>query len=103
MEIFAAFAIKCIFKLGYREAASLVEDYEQSYGVENTLDFRTIHWRVMKIKKEEILFSIRKKESGDKEYIDVVIDSTGIKSRNDGEYRSTKYGKVKEWEKYTLW
>ena len=29
----------------------------------------------------------------------MIIDSAGIKSRNDGEYRSTKYGKVKDWEK----
>jgi len=29
--------------------------------------------------------------------IEVVIDSTGIKNRNDGEYRATKYGKKKEW------
>jgi len=53
VEIFAAFAIKCVFKLGYREAADLVEDYEQSYGVENTPDFRTIHWRVMKYQKRK--------------------------------------------------
>jgi len=26
VEIFAAFAIKCIFKLGYREASGIVED-----------------------------------------------------------------------------
>ena len=29
----------------------------------------------------------------------MLIDSTGIKSSNDGEYRSTKYGKVKVWTK----
>jgi len=36
-------------------------------------------------------------ESKDIVDIEVVIYSTGIKSRNDGEYRPTKYGKRKEW------
>ena len=31
--------------------------------------------------------------------MDVIIDATGVKSKNDGEYRGTKYGKVKIWEK----
>jgi len=31
--------------------------------------------------------------------IEVIIDSTKVKSRNDGEYRSTKYGKRKGWSK----
>jgi len=31
--------------------------------------------------------------------IEVIIDSAGIKSRNGGEHRPTKYGKRKEWSK----
>ena len=98
VEIFAAFAIKCIFKLGYREASGIVEDYERQYGAENTPNFRTIQWRIKKLRKDTILLSIHE-ESKDMVDIEVIIDSTGIKSRNDGEYRSTKYGKVKDWEK----
>jgi len=98
VEIFAAFAIKCIFKLGYREASGIVEDYELQYGVDNTPNFRTIQWRIEKLRKDIISISIHE-ESKDMVDIEVIIDSTGIKSRNDGEYRSTKYGKVKNWEK----
>jgi len=94
VEIFAAFAIKCIFKLGYREASGIVEDYELQYGVDNTPNFRTIQWRIEKLRKDIISISIHE-ESKDMVDIEVIIDSTGIKSRNDGEYRSTKYGKVK--------
>ena len=50
------------------------------------------------MRKEIISISIHE-ESKDMVDIEVIIDSTGIKSRNDGEYRSTKYGKVKDWEK----
>jgi len=35
-------AIKCIFKLGYREASGIAEDYERQYSAENTPNFRTI-------------------------------------------------------------
>jgi len=58
VEIFAAYAIKCIFKLGYREASGIVEDFEQQYGVDNTPNFRTIHWRIKKLRKEIISISI---------------------------------------------
>jgi hypothetical protein len=98
VEIFAAYAIKCIFKLGYREASGIVEDYERQNGVANTPNFRTIQWRIEKLRKDIISISIHE-ESKDMVDIEVIIDSTGIKNRNDGEYRSTKYGKRKEWGK----
>lgn len=58
-------------------------------------NFRTIHWRVSKIKKDEI--QILTYKEGKK--LTIVVDSTGIKAVNDGEYRSTKCGKVKVWRK----
>ena len=58
VEIFTAYAIKCIFKLGYREASGIVEDFEQQYGVDNTPNIRTMHWRIKKLKKEIISISI---------------------------------------------
>ena len=73
-----------------------MEDYERQYGADNTLNFRTIHWRIKKLRNDIISLSIHE-ESKDMLDIDVVIESTGIKSRNDGGYRSTKYGKKKEW------
>ena len=63
VEIFAAYAIKCIFKLGYREASGIVEDYERQYGADNTPNFRTIHWRIKKLKKRHnIAFDTRRKQ-----------------------------------------
>jgi len=50
------------------------------------------------LRKDIISISIHY-ESKDLVDIGVVINSAGIKSRNDGEYRSTKYGKRKEWSK----
>jgi len=99
VEILAAFAIKCVLKLGYREASGMVLDFELAWEVKNSPNFRTIHWRIKKLKKSGIILSIRHRTVNDIDYIDVIIDSTGIKSRNDGEYRSTKYGKIKEWMK----
>jgi transposase len=99
VEILAAFAIKCVFKLGYREASGMVLDFELAWQVKNSPNFRTIHWRIKKLKKSGIILDIRHHTVNDIDYIDAIIDSTGIKSRNDGEYRSTKYGKIKEWMK----
>ena len=58
VEIFAAYAIKCIFKLGYREASGIVEDYELQYGVDNTPNFRTIQWHIEGLRKGIISISI---------------------------------------------
>jgi len=46
VEIFAVYAIKCIFKLGYRETSGIVGDFEQQYDVDNAPNLRTIHWRI---------------------------------------------------------
>jgi len=51
VEIFAAYAIKRIFKLGYREASGIVEDYERQYGADNIPNFRTIHWGDKEVEK----------------------------------------------------
>ncbi len=94
--IIAGFAVKSVFKIGYREAAGNVADYVDRIGVKGHPDFRTMHWRISQMKKDGIKFMIYQKHGSD---LEVIIDSTGIKSVNDGEYRSTKYGKMKEWDK----
>ena len=68
VEIFAAYAIKCIFKLGYREASGIVEDYERQNGVANTPNFRTIQWRIEKLRKDIISISIHKES---KDIVDI--------------------------------
>lgn len=97
--IIAGFAIKSIFKVGYREAAGNVADYVELAGMKQSPDFRTIQWRISEMKKEGIKFMIYQK---DRKHLDVIIDASGIKSVNDGEYRSTKYEKIKIWEKIHL-
>jgi len=61
VEIFAVYAIKCIFKLDYREASEIVEDYELQYSVDNTPNFRTVQWRIKKLRKDIISISNMKK------------------------------------------
>lgn len=94
--IIAAFAVKCIFKIGYREAAGNVRDFLDSVGMKSHPDFRTIQWRMSKMTKENIKFMIQQRG---KSNLKVIIDASGIKSKNDGEYRVVKYGKVKLWKK----
>jgi len=96
MLIISAFAVKSVFKIGYREAAGTVADYTEGVGLSQHPDFRTIHWRISKVKRSGIKFMIYSRGGKD---LEVVIDSSGIKSTNDGEYRSTKYGKIKVWKK----
>ena len=95
MLIIAGFAIKTVFKEGYRGAAGTVADYTDRIGMGHP-DFRTLQWRVADMEKEGIEFRIYERDKND---IEVLIDASGVKSVNDGEYRSTKYGKVKNWDK----
>lgn len=96
--IFAAFAIKSVDKKGYRQAAGTVSDYLTLNGIDESPDFRTIQWRIQQLKRERIKLMIYKSIDDENEYIDVIMDSTGMKSRKDGEYRSSVYGKTKDWK-----
>ena len=95
MLIIAAFAVKSVFKIGYREAAGNVKDFLESVGAKLCPDFRTIQWRISQMKKDDIKFMIYQRGKNE---LEVIIDASAVKSRNDGEYRSGKYGKIKEWE-----
>lgn len=93
--IIAAFAIKCVFKIGYREAAGNINDFLDSISVKLHPDFRTIQWRISRMKRDGIKFVIQQRG---KSNLDVIVDMSGVKSENDGEYRAVKYGKIKVWE-----
>ncbi len=95
MLIIAAFAVKCVFKIGYREASGNVKDFLDSISVKLHPDFRTIQWRISQMKKEGIKFMMYQRGESN---LEVIIDASGVKSENDGEYRSTKYDKIKVWE-----
>jgi hypothetical protein len=95
MLILSAFAVKCIFKIGYREVAGNIADYLDSIDIKEHPDFRTIQWRISQMKKDSIKFMIYQKGESN---LEIVIDASGVKSKNDGEYRSIKYGKIKVWE-----
>lgn len=98
--IFAGFALKCFLRLGYRETEGLIRDITRKIGSFNAPNFRTIWDRINAMKKDDIRFDINPLKSGEK--VEVAIDSTGLKRVNDGEYRSTKYGKRKGWIKMHL-
>jgi IS5 family transposase len=92
--IFAGIAIKCLQHKGYRQLQGFVEDLSKFLNFD-VPDFRTFWWRTNELEKQQIRFNppIRKK-------IAVAIDSTGIKLVNDGEYRTKKYKKKKDWAKF---
>lgn len=96
--IIAGFAIKTVNKNGYRQAAGNIEDYLTLNGINDHPDFRTIQWRIQQLKRESIKFMIKKSTEDEEEIIDVIIDSTGIRSRRDGEYRSKMYRNKKRWK-----
>jgi hypothetical protein len=96
--IIAGFAVKTINKCGYRQAEGTISDYLTLLGIENSPDFRTIQWRIQQLKKSGIKFMIDESTNDEEEIIDVIIDSTGVRSRKDGEYRSKMYRNKKRWK-----
>ena len=91
--VHAGFCIKCLFHLGYRQLQYLLEDICAflSFPIPN---FRTFWWRIDVMERETLTFNLPEDKK-----INVAVDSTGLKLENDGEYRTTKYGKRKVWAK----
>lgn len=91
--ISAAFAVKCVFRLAYRQLEGFMRDVSDKLH-KSIPNFRTIWWRIDGMKNEGIRFSIHE----GKDTI-IAIDSTGLRPVNDGEYRSMRYDTRKEWIK----
>jgi transposase len=91
--ISAAFAVKCVFRIGYRQLEGFIEDISDKLH-KSIPNFRTIWWRIDKMKNQGIKFGIHEGK-----HTIVAIDSTGLRPLNDGQYRAIKYGVVKEWVK----
>ena len=91
--VMAGFSIKCLFHLGYRQLQSFMEDICISlrFKIPN---FRTFWWRIDVMERQKLNFNLPEGKR-----LDIAIDSTGLKLANDGEYRTTKYGKRKVWVK----
>ena len=92
--IWAGFAIKCVFRQGYRQLQGFMEDVCRSLGTVIP-DFRTVWWRIDQMSKQGVRFNVPKGRK-----IAIAVDSTGLKLVNDGEYRTKKYKKVKDWAKF---
>jgi hypothetical protein len=92
--ILAAFAIKCALRFGYRQTRGLIKDVS-AFLKFNVPNFRSIWWRIDKMKDFGIKFNVDTKSK----HIIAAIDSTGLKLVNDGEYRTMRYDKRKEWIK----
>lgn len=95
--ILAAYTVKCLFRIGYREASGLVRGIAKKLGSVSSPVHTEIHDRISKLKKKDIKFNIRELKKGEKR--DIAIDSTGIREINGGEYRTFKYGERKGWIK----
>ena len=98
ITIISAFAIKTVDKKGYRQVAGAVEDYLDLMGVTKHPNFRTVNWRIKQLEADGIRLMVYKSIDEEEETINVIIDSTGAKSRKDGEYRTKMYKKLKEWK-----
>lgn len=98
--ILAGFTLKCLLRFGYRQTEGVVRDICRKIEHFTIPNFRTIWYRITKLKQNEINFNIRPLKKGEK--IEVAIDSSGIKKVNDGEYRTKMYHKRKGWIKLHL-
>lgn len=89
----AGFSIKCLFHLGYRQLEHFMGDVCAflNFPIPNS---RTFWWRIEVMEGQELKFDLPKDRK-----LDVAVDSTGLKLENDGEYRTTMYGKRKIWAK----
>ncbi len=92
--IWIGFAIKCVYHLGYRQLQGHMEEVCQLINFKIP-DFRTFWWRVDKMEKQGVKFNVPKGKK-----IAVAVDSSGLKIVNDGEYRTKKYKKMKDWVKF---
>ena len=89
----AGFKLKCILHFGYRQIQHLLDSLCSL--VQFTIpNFRTLWWRTDSMEKHRLRVNFRENEK-----IDVAVDATGLKTANDGEYRTAKYGKRKVWIK----
>lgn len=91
--ISAAFVVKCTLRLGYRQLEGFMRDVSDKLH-KRIPNFRTIWWRVNKMKNEGLKFNQHEGKSKV-----IAIDSTGMRPVNDGEYRAMKYDKRREWIK----
>jgi hypothetical protein len=95
--ILATFAVKCLFRLGYRRAEGFMKGMARKLGITSNPVYTEVHDRISKLKKKDIDLNVRPLGIGEKRNIS--IDSTGIKEINGGEYRNYKYGGRKGWIK----
>ena len=87
------FCVKCIFHLGYRQLECYMNEMSRLFNFPIP-NFRTFWYRIDVLERQDLQFN-----SPTSGKIAIAIDSTGLKLANDGEYRSTKYGKRKCWIK----
>ena len=93
--ILGLFSIKCLFRFPYRQLQGFAEDLSTLLKIDAVPNFRTINYRITQCKNEGMTFDLEETEEG----LEVSIDASGWKRNNDGEYRSMKYDKRKDWKK----
>lgn len=94
--ISAAFAVKCILRFGYRQVGGFISKICEKIH-KPTPDFRTIWWRMDRMKNEGVKFMIQEGK-----HRVVAIDSTGLRPVNDGSYRAIAYGLEREFVKFHI-
>ncbi|MDE1834582.1 MAG: IS5 family transposase [Candidatus Micrarchaeota archaeon] len=98
--ILSSYAIKCVFKLAYRQTEGLIVDITSLMKSSLCPNFRTVWYRIKTLKESGVKLLINAQKVGEK--LEVAIDSTGLKNVNDGEYRTKMYRKKKDWTKFHI-
>lgn len=94
--IFAAFCVKSVFRLGYRETQGKIMDVAKLLNLDKVPNYRTVNYRLLQMEKEGIKLQILN-STKDKKGMNCIIDFTGMKTTVNNEYRSYKYDQRKDW------
>ena len=90
--ISAAFAIKCVLRLAYRELEGFMDDISSKLKIK-VPNFRTIWWRIDRMKNDGVKFNINQRHTI------IAIDSTGLRPINGGRIQDDEVRKMERMDK----
>jgi hypothetical protein len=94
--ILLGFTAKIVYKLGYRQTNGFMKMVKERLRLEVVPNFRTLWWRISKIKKFDIKFRTFKTPDG--KFVGI-IDSTGQKKNGRHEWCTKKFHLRRGWVK----
>ena len=94
--ILLGFAAKIVYRLGYRQANGLMNMVKEKLRLQVVPNFRTLWWRICKMRRFEIKFRTFKTDDG--RFVGI-IDSTGLKGSGRHEWCTKKFHLRRGWIK----